>query len=137
MILTGQLPIAFRQTCTAAFAGVAPEFSSKAYVPVINNGIIEYADPDDTTKTDLDQGGIFDFEQNVRLQEIRCDTAAGDIVVTIGDRDNTDHDVEVYNGTGVHIIDVRALIVLASQVVKIESDSAGWIDVYVVKGEYI
>lgn len=133
MIPTGFTVIALRQTCSVAFTGIAPKYGDKAYEPRIVNGIIEYVDPDDYTKNSLDKGGLFDPGDTVRIREIRSASAAGDLTVVIGDRDNTDHDVTIYTGTGGYV-SMNSVNVLSSQIIKITSEDPGWIDVYVVKG---
>lgn len=133
MIPTGFTVIALRQTCSVAFTGITPKYDSKVYEPRIVDGIIEYVDPDDHAANSLDEGGLFDPGDTVRIREIRSDSDAGDLIVVVGDRDNTDHDVTVYTGAGGYVA-LNSINVLSSQIIKITSEDPGWIDVYIVKG---
>lgn len=136
IILPGDIPIAVRQTCTAKFDFKDPQKSSKDYVPEIENGIIEYVDPDNHSLADLDQGGIFDFgaERAVLIRDVRAKASAGNIGITVGTRGNTTHDVIIYAGVGPRVEPI-SLIVMPHQVLKLGTASAGWIEVYVVKGD--
>ena len=142
-IKAGQTTIGIRQTSTAAFDGSAPEGpASKAYVAVANGTtkIIQYVDPDNRDLIALDQGGLYDFgnDQTVLLKEVRAASANGNITVVIGDRGDTDHDVTIGTAAAAHR-EFNDVAILPSQVLKVSTASAaagGYIEVYVVKGDW-
>lgn len=127
-------PVAARQTCSVAFAGLAPEQAGKAYDPSFKEGIYEYSDPDNRTLVTLDQGGLYDFgdTQTGEITEFRAPAGAGNVTIDIEDRDGT-HSVEVYNGAGEAQFFRPTIPILPSQRVKITTVGAGWFDLFVTR----
>lgn len=139
----GDTAAAVRQQCATKFAGVKPVAGGNdANVHVYGDtGIIQYSDPDNRADVALSQGGLFDFgrDQTVRILGVRAHPSLGDITVTIGDRDNANHDVIVETPATEIVWFNTPIPVLPSQVVKISSvgfDAAGFVDLYVVKGSW-
>ncbi len=137
MMNVGPIPTGFRQECSAALASKIPKKTGVTYIPTVDPAtkIIQFADPTDPSLKSLDQGGLYDFGENtVIIKEVRGPTAAGNITVIVGDRDNALHDVAIGTPATGRTVFAEPLIILPSQVLKIATASAGWVDVYAVKG---
>jgi len=145
----GATPVAVRQTGTnvAGMTGVTPETAGKEYVPHYNNGRYDYADPDNPSLIDLDDGGLFQFEEPVLINEIRANLAAaapvpppvdGTFSVDIEDRDGT-HVTNIIppttNGVGKRFEYHPALVVLKTQRVIVKTTREGAVELYVRKGD--
>jgi hypothetical protein len=133
-----KMPTAVRQTCTNAFAGVACAKASKVFEPNANaKNVIEFTDPDDRSVNDADAGGQYEFETTVQVKEVRAATAAGNITVSIADRDGT-HEVPIGIPTTDRIVFPElGLIVQKSQRLIIKTAAAGWVEAYVIKGDWV
>ena len=137
MINVGPIPTGFRQACSVALAGLSPQKSGDTYEIVADSDtkIIQFVDPADHTKKSLDQGGLYDFEGNtVIIKEVRALAATGIVTLIVGDRGDTLHDITIGTPAAGRTVFAEPLIILPSQVLKISTASAGWVDVYAVKG---
>jgi len=145
-ITLGKLPVIIRQKSVVAFAGLAPMVTNPAAPPptipagiaVIANSIggFQYV-RDSDGNTDLQQAGLFVFNEAVFLEEIRgfCG-AASTMTVTVGDADGS-HTVTIANAVSANNErEAFARIpVLKGQVVKVVTSAAGIIDLYAVKAD--
>jgi hypothetical protein len=111
-----------------------PDYVPGDYV----NGRYDYVDPDDAAKQTVKDGGRFEFEESVKIPEIRPHVAGGTIEVLVQDRDNT-HATEII-AAGSGAVDERyefhpSVIVLKSQTLIVKTSGAGSVDIYVRKGD--
>lgn len=145
----GALPVAVRQTGAdaAGMTGVTPETAGKEYVPHYDNGRYDYADPDDPSLIDLDDGGLFQFEEDILIPEIRSylppaapipPPLAGTLSVEVEDRDGT-HVTTIIpaltNGVDKRFKFHPEIIVLKSQRVIIKTTRPGAVELYIRKGD--
>ncbi len=145
----GAMPVAVRQTGAAilGMTGVAPSTGGKLYVPHYSHGRYDYADPADSSLVDLDLGGLFRFEESVKIVEIRTFLAAatvtpptidGTLSVDIEDRDGT-HVTNILpaltNGVGKLFTYHPSLVVLKTQQVVIKTTRIGAVELYIRLGD--
>lgn len=145
----GAIPVAIRQTGigVAGMTGVTPETGGKEYTPHYNDGRYDYADPDNPSLIDLDDGGLFQFEECVEIVELRADLAAatpipptidGTFSMSIEDRDGT-HVTSIIpaltNGVKKRFSYHPSIIVLKTQRVIITTTRPGSIELYIRKGD--
>jgi hypothetical protein len=105
-------------------------------------GYYQYVDPGNQADKDIDQGGLFDFGNEVAysIREFRAAPAAGNVTLVVEDRDGPPvHSVTFSSGSGEYGSFYPPIAVLPSQVVKITTANAGtvplpvWVDLYIVK----
>lgn len=138
----GPSPVAARQTSIGAMTGVAPigpdpqpnPYSPDEYV----DGRYDYVDPNDHSLKVLKDGGRFEFDEDVKIPEIRPHVSGGTFEVIVQDRDNT-HATEIIaaasSADGDRYEFHPSVIVLKSQALVIKTSAVGSIDVYIRKGD--
>jgi len=138
----GPLPVAVRQTSIGAMTGVAPigpdpqpnPYEPSEYV----DGRYDYVDPADHSLATLKDGGRYEFEEDVKLPEIRPHVSGGTFEVLVQDRDDTHVTTIIATGTdadGKRYEFHPSVIVLKSQALVIKTSAVGSVDVYVRKGD--
>ena len=138
----GPQPVAVRQTSIGAMTGVAPigpDPQPNPYSPdKYTDGRYDYVDPADHSLLTLKDGGRFEFEEDVKIPEIRPHVTGGTFEVLIQDRDNT-HVTEVItagsSAAGDRYDFHPSVIVLKSQALIVKTSAAGSVDVYVRKSD--
>lgn len=138
----GPLPVAVRQTSIGAMTGVAPigpdpqpnPYSPDEYV----NGRYDYVDPTDHSLAVLKDGGRFEFEEDVKIPEIRPHVSGGTFEVLIQDRDNSHVTTLIAAATdadGKRYDYEPSVIVLKSQTLLVKTSAAGSVDIYLRKSD--
>jgi hypothetical protein len=142
----GPLPVGVRQTSVGAMTGVAPVGPQPAPLPgnvpytpdAYAEDRYDYVNPDDHSLATLADGGFFEFEESVKIPEIRPHVAGGTFEVLIEDRDGS-HDTEVIAAASAADGDRYAfnppVILLKAQRLVVKTSAAGSVDVYVRKGD--
>ena len=152
-IALGKTPIIIRQTCSVAFAGLAPMGPTSVTPPVpapipyiparitysggLSGGGVKYVSPAEETIDALTQGGLFTFNEAVYIKEIRgiCGGAAT-MTISVCEADDSG---TVVVSTAVPAVSDREvytdLVLLKGQKLKISTSVAGRVDVYAVKAD--
>lgn len=142
----GPLPVAARQTSVGAMTGVAPigppptpPPATVAYEPdLYTDGRYDYVCSEDNSLATLTDGGRYEFEEDVKIPEIRPHVTGGTFEVLVQDRDNT-HVTEIIaaasSADGDRYDFYPSVIVLKSQALIIKTSAAGSVDVYLRKSD--
>lgn len=138
----GPLPVAVRQTSIGAMTGVAPigpdpqpnPYSPDEYV----DGRYDYVDPANHSLATLKDGGRYEFDEDIKIPEIRPHISGGTFEVLVQDRDNT-HVTEIIAAAspadGDRYDFHPSVIVLRTQVLIVKTSAAGSVDVYLRKSD--
>ena len=139
-IIAGDYPQSVRQKTTNELTGVTPigpAPASAEYKPLrFTGGRYDYIDPSDYALDDLEDGGIFDFQNEdlpISITEIRATTTAYDAYIEDKNGDNPIQVVTTAAG------DTRVefhppLVVIPAQQLRVVVAGPTVVDVYVVKG---
>lgn len=126
MYIVGQTPVALRQNCGVALAGLKPQDSTSVpivYEPFYMEPLLTYVDPDDHTLSALAQGGLYDFgAQVVRVLGIYALAAMGNISTILADRIDV-RTAGLVVGGATPAIDLVALGVVAGDKIIVTSGS--------------
>ena len=131
-------PVNVRQeSSTVALSGDPPQVAGPTEaVPMFSNAIYQYANPLDVADNDLIQGGRVDLDDRLEweISEFRASIGAGNVTLVVEEREGVNrHPTTVHSGSGVRQVFDPPIPVLASQVLLVSTDNAGWVDIYVVK----
>lgn len=90
-ITVGAMPVSIRQTSSAAFTGVAPKGGSPVvdFVHYMKDGRYVWAHPENLAVTEQTDGGIFQFDTVVKVEDLRVFCASGTVSFFIEDLDGT------------------------------------------------
>lgn len=143
-ITVGAMPVLVRQTSSAPFSGVVPKGGSPEvdFIHDVKNGRYVWANPGDSTDNTQTDGGIFQFDTTVHLEDFKVFCASGTVSLSIEDSDGSNSvaylaAVSAVNksyGTTLRPTDAQ-LYVFPCQRIKVTTTVAGIIEVTVTRGD--
>jgi len=143
-ITVGAMPVLIRQTSSAAFTGVVPKGGSPVvnFVHYVKDGRYVWAHPEDLSITEQTDGGIFQFDLPVKLEDFRVFCVSGKTSLFVEDSDGTnivthlDAVSAISKGYANSLRPTDAkLYVYPCQRIRVTTEVAGIIEITVVRGD--